>query len=49
VDALATPGRPLSEIHFGEFFDALLLLHRGLYEQPMQLLLAAVGDHKLSC
>ena len=30
VDALATPGRPLSQIHFGEFFDALLLLHRGL-------------------
>ncbi len=30
VDALESPGRPLAEIHFGEFFDALLLLHRGL-------------------
>ena len=29
VDALATPGRPLSAIRFNEFFDALLLLHRG--------------------
>jgi predicted ATPase len=29
VDALATPGRPLSTMHFDEFFDALLLLHRG--------------------
>jgi hypothetical protein len=33
VGALATPGRPLSEIQFGEFFDALLLLHRGLPQQ----------------
>ncbi len=33
VGALETPGRPSSEIHFGEFFDALLLLHRGLPEQ----------------
>src|SRR4029077_13362474 len=29
VDALATPGRPISVIHVDEFFDALLLLHRG--------------------
>ena len=29
VDALAAPGRPLSGIRFNEFFDALLLLHRG--------------------
>ena len=29
VDALATPGRPLSAMHFNEFFDALLLLHQG--------------------
>jgi hypothetical protein len=29
VDALATPGQPLSSLHFSEFFDALLLLHRG--------------------
>ena len=38
VDALATPGRPVSEIHFGEFFDALLLLHHGLPGQAMQVL-----------
>ncbi len=38
VDRLKTPGRPLSAIHFGEFFDALLLLHRGLPEQAMELM-----------
>ncbi len=36
VDALATPGRPVSEIHFGEFFDDMLLLLRGLPERAMQ-------------
>jgi predicted ATPase/DNA-binding CsgD family transcriptional regulator len=29
VYALQTPRRPISNIHFGEFFDAMLLLHRG--------------------
>jgi hypothetical protein len=38
VGALATPGRPVSEIHFGEFFDALLLLHRGLHVEAVQLM-----------
>jgi hypothetical protein len=38
VDRLATPGRPLSEIHFGEFFDALLLLHRGHPDQALHRL-----------
>jgi predicted ATPase/DNA-binding CsgD family transcriptional regulator len=38
VGALATPGRSLSEHHFGEFFDALLLLHRGLPEQAVHVL-----------
>ncbi len=38
VGALETPGRPVSEIHFGEFFDALLLLHRGLPQQAAQVL-----------
>jgi predicted ATPase/DNA-binding CsgD family transcriptional regulator len=38
VTALQSPGRPLSELHFGEFFDALLLLHRGLAEQAAELL-----------
>jgi hypothetical protein len=38
VDALATPGRPLSEIHHGEFFDALVLLHAGRPEEAVSLL-----------
>ena len=38
VHALATPGRSLSEVHFGEFFDGLLLLHRGQAEEAIQLL-----------
>ncbi len=38
VDALITPGRLLSDFHFGEFFDALLLLHRGLTGQAVRLL-----------
>jgi len=38
VDAVASPGRALSEIHFNEFFDALLLLHRGLSEQALRVL-----------
>ena len=38
VDALATPGRPLSAMHFGEFFDALLLLHQGRAAAAMELL-----------
>jgi predicted ATPase/DNA-binding CsgD family transcriptional regulator len=38
VGGLATPGRPLSEIHVGEVFDAVLLLHRGLPRQALQVL-----------
>jgi hypothetical protein len=38
VDALATPGRPMSVIHVDEFFDALLLLHRGCAEEAMRRL-----------
>ena len=38
VHALATPGRPLSEIHFGEFFDALLLLHQGHADRALRVL-----------
>ena len=40
VDALATLGLPLGRFHFDEFFDALLLLHRGKGEAAMRLLLA---------
>ncbi len=46
VDGLATPGRPLSWIHFGEFFDALLLLHRGQPEQAMRLLHTAPEEFR---
>jgi predicted ATPase/DNA-binding CsgD family transcriptional regulator len=38
VDALGTPGRSLAELHFGEVFDALLLLHRGRPQQAAQVL-----------
>ncbi len=38
VDRLATPGRPLSSMHFNEFFDAMLLLHRGRADEAMQTL-----------
>ena len=38
VDALETPGRPMPKVHVGEFFDALLLLHRGLPTQAAQLM-----------
>ena len=38
VDTLSTPGRPLSVMHFNEFFDALLLLHRGRPEEALSRL-----------
>ena len=38
VNALLTPGRPISDIHHGEFFDALVLLHGGHPEQALTLL-----------
>jgi predicted ATPase len=38
VDALATPGRPMSVIHVNEFFDALQLLHQGYADGAMRLL-----------
>jgi predicted ATPase len=41
VDAIITPGRPLTEQHFAEFFDALLLLHRGLPERAVELMSTA--------
>jgi predicted ATPase/DNA-binding CsgD family transcriptional regulator len=43
VDGLSTPNRPIGEIHHGEFFDGLLLLHRGQNEDALRLL-AAVPD-----
>jgi predicted ATPase/DNA-binding CsgD family transcriptional regulator len=38
VDALLSPGRSLPEMHFGEMFDAMLLLHRGRPEQAFELM-----------
>nr|WP_243875902.1 LuxR C-terminal-related transcriptional regulator [Streptomyces sp. 846.5] len=38
VDALESPGRPITLSHFGEFFDALLLLHRGHPEQAVRVM-----------
>ncbi len=38
VEGLKTPGRPFSEQHYDEFFDALLLLHQGLAERAVQRL-----------
>ncbi|HEV7657892.1 MAG TPA: LuxR C-terminal-related transcriptional regulator [Mycobacteriales bacterium] len=38
VADLQTPGLPTSAIHFGEFFDAVLLLHRGLPVRAARLL-----------
>jgi hypothetical protein len=38
VDAVKTPGSLAELHHFGEVFDALLLLHRGLPLQAMQVL-----------
>ncbi len=35
---LTTPGRPRETIHFGEFFDALVLLHRGEPAEAVALL-----------
>jgi predicted ATPase len=40
VDALGTPG----PLHLGEVFDALLLLHRGLPQQAMQVLHTPPGQ-----
>ena len=38
VDALGPPGHAPAELRFGEVFDALLLLHRGLPQQAVQVL-----------
>ncbi len=38
VDALATPARPLPEMAFGQFFDALPRLHRGEHDAALALL-----------
>jgi predicted ATPase/DNA-binding CsgD family transcriptional regulator len=46
VDALRTPRRPLSEIHFNEFFDGLLWLHRGQVDRALDVMAAAPEDFR---
>jgi hypothetical protein len=46
VDALITSGRPLSDIHHGEFFDALVLLHAGRPADAVTLLATPPGDFR---
>jgi hypothetical protein len=46
VNALATPARPLSTMAFSEFFDALLLLHRGQAEAATRRLAAPPGQFR---
>ncbi|MDQ0946512.1 putative ATPase/DNA-binding CsgD family transcriptional regulator [Streptomyces phaeochromogenes] len=44
IDALGTPGRSPSPLRYGEFFDALLLLHRGQPQQAVQVLHTPPGQ-----
>jgi tetratricopeptide (TPR) repeat protein len=37
VETLETPTRPLSMVRFGQFFDALVLLHRGEHAQALEV------------
>ncbi len=46
VAMLSTPGRPLPDIHVGEFFDALVLLHRGQARDAVELLEASPEDFR---
>ncbi|MEU5879158.1 LuxR C-terminal-related transcriptional regulator [Spirillospora sp. NPDC047279] len=46
VDAVRTPGRSLAELGYCEFFDALLLLHRGSPEHAMEMLARAPEQMK---
>jgi len=46
VDALVTPGVPFADIHHGEFFDALVLLHSGRPADAMTLLATPPEDFR---
>jgi predicted ATPase len=46
VDELVTPGRPLAEVHHGEFFDALVLLHAGRPADAVTLLATPPEDFR---
>jgi predicted ATPase/DNA-binding CsgD family transcriptional regulator len=44
VNALVSPGKPISQIHHGEFFDALVLLHAGRSRAAVTLLATPPED-----
>jgi hypothetical protein len=46
VDGLISPGKPISEIHHGEFFDALVLIHHGHPAEAVSMLSAAPEDFR---
>jgi len=46
VNGLLSPGKPISEIHHGEFFDALVLLHRGRPAEAVTLLATPPEEFK---
>jgi hypothetical protein len=46
ANGLVTPGRPNSDIHHDEFFDALVLLHNGYAEDATALLAAAPEEFR---
>jgi hypothetical protein len=46
VDGLTRPDKPISEIHHGEFFDALVLVHHGRPAEAVSTLSAAPEDFR---
>ena len=48
VDAIITPGFSVSTHHYGEFFDALVLLHDGQATEAVRLLAASPEDFETS-
>jgi hypothetical protein len=46
VKALITPGHTIGDHHYGEFFDALVLLHGGRPEEALTLLAAPPEDFR---
>jgi predicted ATPase len=46
VDALGIPGVPVADIHHGEFFDALVLLHAGRPDDAVTLLATPPEDFR---
>src|SRR6185437_9756414 len=48
VDAIITPGFSVSTHHYGEFFDALVLLHDGQATEAVRLLATSPEDFETS-